>query len=127
MAADAVALGIAAAVSPHVHATTHGIVIASLVLEAPSFVFSEAFSFFGSRMKAATSEDSEGGYAVLSLASMAVGTLWVVVGLAFADRATTRFDIAGFWPYVGTLALLFAANFAVYLPLRLGRAIAQRS
>lgn len=127
-AADVAALSIAAAVSPHVLATPRGVVIAALVLEVPLVVLLEAFARAASTKRAKSADPAEGiGYALFGCMSIAAGALWLIVGLLFADLATTGFDVPGFWPYVGTYALVYAASAAVHLPLRVGRAMTSKS
>jgi hypothetical protein len=43
--------------------------------------------------------------------------------VAVADWLLPNFDISGFFAYVGTVALVFAASFAVYSPLYVARKV----
>lgn len=124
-AADVLALAASAAVSVDVRAAPRGIVIAALVMEVPLVVFGETVSSLGARSERAATEESKGGYALLSLAFLCLTLAWSAVGLAFADLVTKDFDVNGFWPYVGTLALVAAAGVAIYLPLHVRRRMAR--
>jgi hypothetical protein len=122
-AADLVALALGAGVLAGVHATPLGIVIAALIIEVPLLVSGVAFSWLLTRWEVATTDESKGGYGLLVLASLCLALAWMAVGLVFADLVTTKFNIAGTWPYLGTLALIGAAEVAVYLPLHLRRRV----
>ena len=57
------------------------------------------------------------------LATFAFGIVLLFADVAVADWLLPNFDISGFFAYVGTVALVIAASFAVYSPLYVARRV----
>jgi hypothetical protein len=115
--ADVAALALSAAVSEDVSATIAGVVIAAAILELAPLGSDLVLKRSIARMHEASAPEERGANALAALAALAFGTAWIVAGVAVADWLLPNFDIAGFWPYVGTVALVGAATVAIYLPL----------
>jgi hypothetical protein len=119
--ADVAALAVSADVSEEVSATVGGIVITAAILELAPLGADLLLKRSIAQMGAASTPEEQGTNTLTALAALAFGAAWIVVGVAVADWLVPNFDIASFRAYVGTVALVWAATVAIYLPLYLIR------
>jgi hypothetical protein len=104
-----------------VSATVGGIIIAASILELVPLGPDRIYRRSRAGMRAASSPEERGAHALIGLAAVAFGGVWVVAGVAAADFLLPNFDVSGLRAYIGTIALVFAANWAIALPLILVR------
>ena len=125
--ANIAALTVSAALSESVSATAAGILVAAAILELVPWGSDLLLKRSVARMRSAATPEEHGEAALTGLMIVVFDGVWIVAGVAVADWREPNFDISGLRAYVGTVALVYAANFAIYLPLYLVRKWRQMS
>ena len=123
--ADVAALSASAALFGNVSATAAGIFIAAGIIELAALVSNRLVGGIGHRLRAAATPEEEATAALAGLAIFAFTAVLMFADVAVADWLLPSFDISGFPAYVGTVALVFVASFAVYSPLYVTRRLRQ--
>ena len=115
--ANVAALTVSAAMSESVSATAAGILVGAAILELVPWGSDLLFKRSVARMRSAATPEEHGEAALTGLMIVVFDGVWIVAGVAVADWLTPSFNLSGFWPYVGTVAAVGAANGAIALPL----------